>query len=97
MRLFTQLNFGGNCAEAFRHYEQNLNGKILAMVRQSETPAPKQSAPNDRDPVVHARMTLGETVLIANDVPPDVFKPIRVFISTWQWIVWTRLSVCTGY
>jgi uncharacterized glyoxalase superfamily protein PhnB len=30
MRLFMQLNFGGNCAEAFRYYEQSLGGKMLA-------------------------------------------------------------------
>ncbi len=28
MRLYAQLNFGGNCEEAFRFYEQHLGGKI---------------------------------------------------------------------
>lgn len=26
MRLYTQLNFGGNCEEAFRFYKENLGG-----------------------------------------------------------------------
>jgi uncharacterized glyoxalase superfamily protein PhnB len=30
MKLFTHLNFSGNCAQAFRYYEQNLGGKILS-------------------------------------------------------------------
>jgi hypothetical protein len=28
MKLHTYLNYGGNCAEAFRFYERNLGGKI---------------------------------------------------------------------
>jgi len=77
MKLFTQLNFGGNCAEAFRYYEQNLDGRILMMMRQSEAPGQSQPSADGRDPVLHARMAIGQTVLIANDVPPDVFQPIR--------------------
>jgi uncharacterized glyoxalase superfamily protein PhnB len=38
MKLFTHLNFPGNCAQAFRYYEQNLGGKILALVKQGEAP-----------------------------------------------------------
>ncbi len=28
MKLYAQLNFGGNCEEAFRFYEKHLGGKI---------------------------------------------------------------------
>ena len=28
MKLYTHLNFGGNCEEAFRFYEKHLGGKI---------------------------------------------------------------------
>lgn len=77
MRLFTQLNFGGNCAEAFRYYEQNLDGKIVAMMRQSDAPGQTGRAKDGPDPVIHARMTIGQTLLIANDVPPDLFQPMR--------------------
>ena len=74
MKLFTQLNFGGNCEEAFRFYEKHLGGKITFMMRQNEAPGAPAGAGNA---IIHARMTLGETELIGNDVPPDVFKPIR--------------------
>jgi PhnB protein len=74
MKLFTQLNFGGNCEEAFRFYEKHLGGKITFMMRQNEAPGAPAEAGNA---IIHARMTLGETELIGNDVPPDVFKPIR--------------------
>ena len=38
MKLFTHLNFPGNCAQAFQFYEKNIGGKILMLMRQSEAP-----------------------------------------------------------
>ena len=78
MKLYTQLNFGGNCEEAFRFYEQNLGGQITMVMHQSQMPGPPRAAGvAATDPVIHARMNIGDTVLIANDVPPDVYKPMR--------------------
>ena len=74
MRLFAQLNFGGNCEEAFRFYEKQLGGKIVMMMSQSQAPG----APRDADKaIIHARIDIGDTVLTGNDVPPSVFKKIR--------------------
>ena len=39
MKLRTYLNYGGNCAQAFRFYEQHLGGKITVMITHGETPA----------------------------------------------------------
>ena len=74
MHLYTQLNFGGNCEEAFRFYEQHLGGKITTIMRQRELPNPPKGA---GDAIVHASMDIGETRLIANDVPPNVFQKMR--------------------
>ncbi len=74
MKLYTQLNFGGNCAEAFNFYEKHLGGRITMIMRQNEAP----NAPaNASDAVIHARMDLGDTVLIGNDVPAGHFKQMR--------------------
>jgi PhnB protein len=74
MKLYTQLNFGGNCEEAFRFYEKHLGGKITMMMRQSDSPDAKSGAGKA---IIHARMNIGDTVLIANDVPADVFQKMR--------------------
>ena len=74
MNLYTQLNFGGNCEEALRFYEKHLGGKITAMMRQSEAPG---GARGDANAIIHARMDIGGTVLIANDVPGTVFQKMR--------------------
>ncbi len=76
MKLFTHLNFAGNCAQAFRYYEQNLGGKILMLMKQSEAPGASRS-PEGEDPVLHARLEIGGTVLIGNDVPSDRLQPMR--------------------
>ena len=74
MKLYTQLNFGGNCAEAFRFYEKHLGGSITMMMTQKEMPNPPSGA---GDAVIHARMAIGDTVLIGNDVPEEHFKKMR--------------------
>ena len=77
MKLFTQLNFGGNCEQAFRFYEQHLGGKITMLVRHGDAPAPHRIPPGSKMAVIHARMTIGATELIGNDVPPEIFQPMR--------------------
>jgi PhnB protein len=77
MKLLTYLNYGGNCAQAFRFYEQHLGGKITMMMTHAEQPDPQNVPPEWRNAILHARMTLGETELLAADVPPDRFQPMR--------------------
>jgi PhnB protein len=74
MKLYTQLNFGGNCEEAFRFYEKHLGGKITMMMNQSQAPGAPSGAGKA---IIHARMNIGDTELIGNDVPATVFQKIR--------------------
>lgn len=76
MKLYTHLNFGGNCEEAFRFYETHLGGRITMMMKASELP-PDVPAPGSPDAVIHARMDVAGVELIANDVPPEYFQPVR--------------------
>ena len=76
MKMNTYLNYGGNCRQAFRFYEEHLGGKITMMMTHGE--APGATAPDDwKDAVLHARMSIGETELLAADVPPERFQPMR--------------------
>ncbi|MGB9406237.1 MAG: VOC family protein [Terracidiphilus sp.] len=77
MKLTTYLNFGGNCAEAFRFYEKHLGGKILGMMTYEQMPEPKNIPPGLEKGILHARITIGETLLMASDAPPDRFQPMR--------------------
>jgi PhnB protein len=77
MKLYTHLNFGGNCEEAFRFYEKYLGGKITMMMRKSELPGQYKIEPGTENAVVHARMSIAGVELIGNDVPKNHFKPVR--------------------
>jgi PhnB protein len=82
MKLHTYLNYGGNCQQAFKFYEKHLNGKITMMMRQGEQPDPKNVAPERKDDILYARMTIGDTDLMGSDVPPERFQPMRsVYLS----------------
>ncbi|WP_263367001.1 VOC family protein [Edaphobacter bradus] len=82
MKLLTYLNYGGNCEQAFRFYEQHLGGQITMMMLQGENPAAKVPPERAKD-VLHARLLIGETELLASDVPPEAnFQPMRsVYLS----------------
>jgi PhnB protein len=77
VQLLTYLNYGGNCAQAFRFYEQHLGGRITMMMKHGEAPDQSQVPPGWKDAVLHARMTLGGTELLGADIPSDRFQPMR--------------------
>lgn len=77
MKLYTHLNFGGNCEEAFRHYEEHLGGRVTTMLRVRDLPAGAARPPGSPDAVIHARMSIADVELIGNDVPPAVFRSVR--------------------
>jgi PhnB protein len=77
MKLNTYLNYGGNCAEAFRFYEEHLGGKITMMMTHGQMPGPNSVDTAWKDKVLHARIELGGTALYAADIPSPPFEPIR--------------------
>ena len=77
MRLDVYVNYHGSCEEAFRFYEQHLGGKIVMLMRHGEQPNASSVAPEWKNAVLHARMTLGGTDLLGADIPPDRFQPMR--------------------
>ena len=56
MELSPYLNFNGQCAAAFKFYEQCLGGKIVMMQTHGESPMKDQVPPDWRDKVIHARL-----------------------------------------
>ncbi len=77
MKLHTFLNYGGNCAQAFRFYEKHLGGKITMLMTHGELPNAGDVPPERKNAVLHARLSLGETELLGSDMPPDRFQPMR--------------------
>jgi PhnB protein len=68
MRMDVYVNYRGTCEEAFRFYEQHLEGKITGITRHGDMPNPGVPA-EWKDKVVHARIAIGGTVLMGADIP----------------------------
>jgi len=77
MKLLTYLNYGGNCEQAFRFYEQHLAGKITMMMTHGQQPGLNDVSPDWKNAILHARISIGETELMGADIPPDRFQPMR--------------------
>ena len=77
MKLNPYLNFGGNCEQAFRFYEQHLGGRITMMMRRGEQPGPGDTWPGSEQSIQYAIMRIAETELMGSDVAPDRFQPMR--------------------
>lgn len=66
--LTAYLSFDGTCAEAFRFYEGALGGKIIALMKNGETPAAEHVPPGNADRIMHACLDLGNgTLLMGGD------------------------------
>jgi PhnB protein len=77
MKLHTYLNYGGNCEQAFRFYEKNLGGKITMMMTHGDHPDASKVPSEWKKAILHARINIGETMLMGADIPPDRFRPMR--------------------
>lgn len=81
MQVHPYLNFNGDCAEAFRFYERLLGG-TLEMQTHGESPIAGDVPSEWHDRILHARMTVGDTVLMASDSPPEYYeKPQGLYVS----------------
>lgn len=69
MKLDTYVNFPGNCKEAFQYYEKHLGGKVQMMMTFDEMPGPKMIPPGLEKGILHARILIGDTPLLASDGP----------------------------
>jgi PhnB protein len=75
MKMKTYVNFRGTCAEAFGYYEKHLGATVGMMMTHAQNPAATGVNPEWRDKVLHARISIGDTELLAADVPSA--EPMR--------------------
>jgi PhnB protein len=61
------LSFDGNCTEAMRFYERVLNGKLIALLTNGQTPAAEHVPPGNEDRIMHACLVCDGFTLMAGD------------------------------
>ncbi len=82
MQLNPYLLFDGQCEAAFRFYERCLDGKIVTMLPHRGSPMADQTPPERLDHIMHARLTVGDKVLMGSDAPPDHYEAMKGFSVT---------------
>ena len=73
------LVFNGDCEAAFKFYEKCLGGKIEMAMTHGDSPMSEQVPAEWRKKIMHARMTVGNTVLMGSDAPPDHYEEPKGF------------------
>jgi PhnB protein len=79
MQLNPYLTFNGDCEQAFKFYAQALGSKIEMMMTHAESPMADQVPTDWRKKIIHARMTIGDQVLMGSDAPPDRYQKPQGF------------------
>ena len=79
MQLNSYLHFNGQCEAAFKFYAQCLGGKIDAMIPHEGTPAADHVPAEWRNKIMHARLTIGDQVLMGSDALPAHFQKPQGF------------------
>ena len=69
MKMNTYVNFRGKCTEAFRYYERHLGAKVGLMMTHAQSLDQSRIASEWKDAVLHGRISIGDTELMAADIP----------------------------
>jgi PhnB protein len=82
MEMNPHLGFDGKCEAAFKFYERVLDGKILMMLKYGESPMAEKMPPESKDRIMHARLAVGDRLLMGGDAPPQMFEPMKgIFVT----------------
>jgi PhnB protein len=79
MQLNPYLTFNGQCEAAFKFYERCLGGKIEFMLTHGDSPMAAQVPAEWRNKIMHARLVLGDKVLMGSDAPPERYEGAKGF------------------
>lgn len=82
MKLNPHLNFDGNCAEAYRFYEQHLGARTLFSITYGASPMAGEFPAEYADKIMHATIEIGDVSVMGADSPPGYYqKPDGFCIS----------------
>lgn len=64
------LAFNGQCETAFKFYERCLGGQLVAMITYGAMPSAENVPAEHRNRIMHARLVVGDQVLMGADAHP---------------------------
>src|SRR5262245_21717297 len=83
MQINPYLFFDGDCREALEFYAVVLGGRIEAVRTYSDMPGGPNVGEDWQDNIVHARLAIGENLIMASDSPPSygAVKPSCFYVQ----------------
>lgn len=79
MKAYPYIFFDSNCREAFTFYEKLGIGKITDMISNKDAPAGQEYDPARADNIMHASLQIGDTLLMASDMPANWYAKPQSF------------------
>jgi PhnB protein len=79
MQMNPYLTFNRQCEAAFKFYEKCLGAKIVMMMMHEGTPAAEHVPAEWRNKILHARLQIGDQVVMGSDAPPDRYEQPKGF------------------
>jgi PhnB protein len=79
MQVNPYLVFDGQCAEAFKFYEQVLGGQLEDLLPFAGSPAEGEVPPDWGNKILHAYLKLGDWGLMGSDCPPGQYETPQGF------------------
>jgi PhnB protein len=73
MQISSYLNFKDQCAAAFNFYARVLGGEAM-FIRAADTPVAQQMPPDRQNFIMHARLAIGDQVILGSDTPPEHYR-----------------------
>ena len=61
------LFFDGRCEEALEFYRRAIGAEVTMLLRWKDSPDPQMAMPGAADKVMHARLRIGDTMVMASD------------------------------
>ena len=69
MKVVANIDFDGDCREAFTAYARILGGKVQAMLSHRDMPGMAEGVPEERlDRIIHAWIDIGDQGLMGQDM-----------------------------
>lgn len=84
MEVNAYLNFNGNCREALEFYEKCFGAKIVMLQTHADSPMNDKTPDNWKEKIVHARLQVGESLVMASDSPPEYYQEQQGFYLSLQ-------------
>jgi PhnB protein len=78
MHTTIHLSFDGNCEDAFGFYESAAGGRIEVLMRYGQMPG-DPPPPELRNRAMHARIALGDLLIMGADAPPGRYQKPQGF------------------